>query len=104
MPRRLPAPTSRTTTLVATLCGLAVGVTASALLLYRNGGQMVKPLMVSARECVIKGDINPENGQKIFYLPDQKSYASAVIQTDKGERWFCAEADALAAGWRKASD
>ncbi len=28
-------------------------------------------------------------------------YDQTVIDTSKGERWFCTEAEAVAAGWRK---
>jgi micrococcal nuclease len=50
--------------------------------------------------CVIKGNINAE-GVKIYHLPGQKYYEDTVIEPAKGERWFCSEAEAVAAGWRK---
>lgn len=50
--------------------------------------------------CSIKGNIN-YNGEKIYHVPGQEYYDSTVINTDYGERWFCSEEEALAAGWRK---
>ncbi len=51
--------------------------------------------------CVIKGNIS-STGEKIYHVPGGRSYAETVITPAKGERWFCSERDALAAGWRKA--
>lgn len=50
-------------------------------------------------DCVIKGNIN-SSGDKIFHSLESPSYNVTKINTLRGERWFCSEADALAAGWR----
>ena len=50
-------------------------------------------------ECPIKGNINRE-GVRIYHAPWSRSYSRTKINTAKGERWFCNEAEALAAGWR----
>lgn len=50
--------------------------------------------------CVIKGNIS-SNG-RIYHLPGNEHYERTGIRTDKGERWFCSEAEARAAGWRAA--
>ena len=50
--------------------------------------------------CDIKGNI-ASDGEKIYHLPGQQYYGVTKISTSKGERWFCSEADAVAAGWRK---
>lgn len=104
MQRYHSAQTSTSRAVLATLCGLLTGVVAAGAILYRHDGELVAPLTVSARECNIKGNISHRSGEKTFHLPGQHSYPGAVIQTDRGERWFCAEADALAAGWRKADN
>lgn len=49
--------------------------------------------------CRIKGNINSK-GEKIFHLPGTRDYERTVIEPEKGERWFCTEAEAIAAGWR----
>jgi endonuclease YncB( thermonuclease family) len=48
--------------------------------------------------CPIKGNISG-NG-RIYHVPWSRDYAKTRIDTTKGERWFCSEKDALAAGWR----
>lgn len=50
--------------------------------------------------CNIKGNIN-SSGAKIYHMPGQQYYDSTNINTEYGERWFCSEAEAEAAGWRK---
>ncbi|MCH8345907.1 MAG: thermonuclease family protein [Chloroflexi bacterium] len=52
-------------------------------------------------EPVIKGNISLNTGEKIYHVPDGEFYDQTVISEDKGERWFCSEAGAVAAGWRK---
>lgn len=51
--------------------------------------------------CNIKGNINFSTGEKIYHLPEQKYYDSTQINEAAGERWFCTEEEAVAAGWRK---
>ncbi|KGN28859.1 hypothetical protein N798_16865, partial [Knoellia flava TL1] len=51
--------------------------------------------------CVIKGNIS-SSGEKIYHVPGGGSYDATVITASKGERWFCTEDEARAAGWRKA--
>ncbi len=48
--------------------------------------------------CRIKGNIS-QNG-KIYHVPGSPSYDQTKIDESKGERWFCTEAEAQAAGWR----
>ncbi|MFK7891000.1 MAG: thermonuclease family protein [Granulosicoccus sp.] len=50
-------------------------------------------------ECPVKGNIN-RKGERIYHAPWSRSYAKTEIDTSKAERWFCSEAEALAAGWR----
>lgn len=51
--------------------------------------------------CEIKGNIS-EAGNKFYHAPGvSKNYDGIVIQTDKGERWFCTEAEAIDNGWIK---
>ena len=52
-------------------------------------------------DCEIKGNIS-RGGERIYHVPGQDYYAKTRISPTKGERWFCSEAEARAAGWRKA--
>jgi hypothetical protein len=49
--------------------------------------------------CDIKGNIN-RNGERIFHKPGEPFYDRVKIEPKAGERWFCSEQEALAAGWR----
>ena len=51
-------------------------------------------------QCRIKGNIN-NHGERIYHVPGQKYYDQTIIDTASGERWFCTEAEAVAAGWRR---
>jgi len=52
--------------------------------------------------CVVKGNISISTGKKLYHVPGMEDYEGTEIHLDEGERWFCTEADAIAAGWRKA--
>ncbi|TIO89337.1 MAG: thermonuclease family protein, partial [Mesorhizobium sp.] len=41
------------------------------------------------------------DGERIYHVPGQKYYSVTVINQAKDERWFCSEAEAAAAGWRR---
>jgi endonuclease YncB( thermonuclease family) len=55
----------------------------------------------NAHGCLIKGNIS-SSGERIFHVPDAQNYEETKISEQKGERWFCTVAEAIAAGWRKA--
>lgn len=55
---------------------------------------------ISPTSCQIKGNIS-SSGEKIYHLPGQRYYDKTIIDTNKGERWFCTEQGAISAGWRK---
>jgi endonuclease YncB( thermonuclease family) len=48
--------------------------------------------------CPIKGNISA-NG-KIYHVPWERDYPKTRINPSRGERWFCSEGEAIAAGWR----
>src|SRR5262249_56516856 len=53
------------------------------------------------RPRLIKGNVNSK-GERIYHMPGQHYYNKTQIDENKGERWFCSEQEAIAAGWRKA--
>lgn len=53
-------------------------------------------------ECLIKGNIG-RSGKYIYHLPGQADYNATRINEAAGERWFCTEAEARAAGFRRAA-
>ncbi|HNV97441.1 MAG TPA: hypothetical protein PKL13_04020 [bacterium] len=54
------------------------------------------------KDCVIKGNISYNTGEKIYHFPGCDYYSSTVIDEKYGEKWFCTEQEAINAGWRKA--
>lgn len=52
-------------------------------------------------DCLIKGNISRYGGQRIYHVPGGFYYPQTRIDPSKGERWFCSEAEARAAGWRR---
>ena len=60
---------------------------------------------VAARDrgnCNIKGNISHNGGKRIYHMPGDRDYERTRISTSRGERYFCSEAEARAAGWRRA--
>jgi phosphatidylserine/phosphatidylglycerophosphate/cardiolipin synthase-like enzyme len=53
--------------------------------------------------CEIKGNIN-RNGERIFHKPGETFYDRVKVDQSAGERWFCSEQEAIAAGWRHAAE
>ncbi|MEO1694561.1 MAG: thermonuclease family protein [Pseudomonadota bacterium] len=49
--------------------------------------------------CPIKGNISRRG--RIYHVPWGRHYARTRVNTRRGERWFCSETEAIAAGWRK---
>lgn len=63
-----------------------------------------KPLRSDpSASCLIKGNVS-SRGERIYHVPGQEYYEATRISPRKGERWFCSEAEARAAGWRRARD
>lgn len=63
---------------------------------YRSERRM--PARTNSESCTIKGNVSSLG--KIYHIAGQRDYARTRISTQKGERWFCTETEALAAGWR----
>lgn len=53
-------------------------------------------------DCTIKGNIG-RSGKRIYHMPGQVDYNATRINESAGERWFCTEAEARAAGFRPAT-
>lgn len=55
-----------------------------------------------SEDCRIKGNISYQTGERIYHVPGGRWYTRTKINESKGERWFCSEEEARAAGWRRA--
>jgi endonuclease YncB( thermonuclease family) len=67
---------------------------------YRSQRRQVAAVPATG-ECAIKGNLS-RSGDRIYHLPGQRDYQRTRIDTARGERWFCTETAARAAGWRRA--
>lgn len=69
---------------------------------HRDSGRSTSAPLFAAGNggCTIKGNISAD-GERIYHMPGQKFYGVTKISEAKGERWFCSEDEALAAGWRR---
>jgi len=65
---------------------------------WRRGKRLTKATVPKTNDCIIKGNISSSG--KIYHTPSSPWYARTKINTAKGERWFCSEEEAEAAGWR----
>jgi endonuclease YncB( thermonuclease family) len=62
-----------------------------------NSAQSNSP---ASGQCLIKGNMS-QSGERIYHVPGGDFYDRTVINVAKGERWFCSEEEARAAGWRR---
>lgn len=63
-----------------------------------TGGFEIGPPLIG---CSVKGNISYSTGEHIYHVPGQKYYWVTRINPFRGEKWFCSEDDAVAAGWRR---
>ncbi len=77
-------------------------VASSTAAFLGSGGYTILPRELYDPACNIKGNISIGSGAKIYHVKGQEYYDETIIRYQYGERWFCSEADARAAGWRRA--
>jgi hypothetical protein len=54
-------------------------------------------------DCNIKGNIDFQTYEKFYHLPGCKHYGQTSLNLAYGDKWFCLEKEARAAGFQKAS-
>lgn len=83
--------------------GLILGIAAAFVAAGVSIGDAIPWIApVIGKSCDIKGNISIGSGEKIYHVPGQEHYSDTRIRNEYGERWFCNEPEARAAGWRKA--
>jgi endonuclease YncB( thermonuclease family) len=65
---------------------------------WRRGKRLASS--TTPNDCRIKGNIS-RRSERIYHVPEGQYYDKTIIDTTKGERWFCSEDDARNAGWRR---
>jgi hypothetical protein len=63
---------------------------------------LLRPTSALSGACNIKGNISIKSRERIYHVLGQEYYEETKISPQYGERWFCSEAEARAAGWRRA--
>lgn len=53
--------------------------------------------------CLVKGNLD-KNDHRWYHLPDFRHYDQIVINPEESDRWFCTEAEAIEAGFKKARE
>ena len=71
----------------------------SALTGAEIGGLSLAGLLPSLT-CKIKGNVS-QDGNRIYHVPGGAYYDRTGIDLGNGEHWFCTEAEAQKAGWRR---
>ena len=90
--------------LVSAISGLVCVGVVFVLADSLSGTGLVAAFRAAVENCQIKGNIDLADGARTYYLPGQKLYSAIRIQPAGGERWFCSEEQARAAGWQPARD
>ncbi|HVK92431.1 MAG TPA: hypothetical protein VM468_13685 [Mycoplana sp.] len=90
--------------LVSAISGLVCVGLVFVLFDNLSGAGLVTAFRAAVENCQIKGNIDLVDGSRIYYLPGQSRYAAIRIQPAGGERLFCSEEQAHAAGWHRARD
>lgn len=54
--------------------------------------------------CIIKGNISEKGYGKTYLVPGCYNYKTVKIDLSKCENYFCTEAEAMKAGFRKATN
>lgn len=61
-------------------------------------------LCAGKNDCFIKGNVRRDKGTKTYHFPECYNYEKIVVNEKEGDKWFCTEKEAVAAGFRKAED
>jgi hypothetical protein len=68
--------------------------------LYGIDAPEVAQAQAQAPDCLVKGNIS-KSGERIYHVPGGQFYDRTKINEAAGERIFCSEKEAVAAGWRR---
>jgi micrococcal nuclease len=76
---------------------------------YEAHRGIFSPLCLSEKpedpKCLIKGNISRHGkNQKTYHFPGCSAYEEVMVEKDLGENWFCTEAEAQKAGYKKSEN
>jgi cold shock CspA family protein len=89
--------------LLKTILGISGVATIGLLSIEFSPSLFPTPItLITKPGCVVKGNISIARGDKLYHIPGMEDYDGTIIDSAKGERWFCSESEAITAGWRRA--
>lgn len=83
---------------ILALTTVAAGLAGQRIWSEDTGDAGHSAIAATVMGCDIKSNISMNTGERIYHLPGQKFYSQMIIAAGKGERWFCSEDEARAAG------
>ncbi len=84
---------------------IGISFLAMIVLVQIESGPSRSPTLISSITkpgCIVKGNVSINTGNKYYHIPGMENYDNTVINPKYGEKWFCSEKEAVAAGWQKA--
>jgi cold shock CspA family protein len=89
--------------LLKTILGIGAVATIGLFVIKFSPSLFPTPItLITKPGCVVKGNISINTGNKLYHIPGMEDYDGTIVDPTKGERWFCSESEAIAAGWRRA--
>ena len=98
-PTVTPAPSETPTVMPSETPRRAVVPPAATVRTNPNAFQCVGGCATPPAGCEIKGNVNSKK-EKIYHVPGSRDYERTDVKAEEGDRWFCTEDEATAAGFR----
>lgn len=67
---------------------------------WRKGERLAAEARQADAACTIRGKVAAD-GSRLYFVPTDPAYDTMAIDPSRGERTFCSDEDARAAGWRR---
>ena len=80
-----------------------LGIWASRFIMpwaWRNGARLPAEARWANTACIIRGKIAAD-GNRFYYVPTDPTYDTLIVNPSQGDRTFCSDEEARAAGWRR---
>lgn len=78
-----------------------VGLLTAATTAVVGGGYALTSGQTTQANCNIKGNVSLTSGERIYHKPGDLYYEKTEIDRSAGEKMFCSDEEAKAAGWRR---
>ncbi|PIR87176.1 MAG: hypothetical protein COU11_01715 [Candidatus Harrisonbacteria bacterium CG10_big_fil_rev_8_21_14_0_10_49_15] len=69
---------------------------------YEKAARSQDAVQPASAQCTIKGNIPTDGSGRFYFTEGCNNYSQVKIDPDKGEAYFCTEAEAIKAGFQKA--